>query len=919
MYPWIVNFNQEANYQYQFESDYYDGAGYPVCKLHGYFAISDCLVDRASHIVTISGVTEWFEEPVTADIYSVFEEADNGTTITSSTLSFVNTLTSASPSVCVVDFDGDIKSSIAEDMAVVLDGCAAYISSKYSGSQTEFEEAYADRYYVSDEIDDIVAEDPDDLNNNNEQLTYAEHSVDCGRQVFAVQPTEYNYFYHLDIPDSLSQVVGGDDKLLYPLLPSIYVSSPVMIPHLEYFKPDGNTLVLTHSFLPPFTAVGTYPYSHSGDEGYVEMLVIKSEHWQSFFYEGGPVVIEIDLEVQLGNGYFSKYIEDSENWYEDFYESFSRTTITITLTDEEYNYLDLYLYTEEEADHNSVKFYSVKLDGIEQDIEAMIDPEGDIGFWGIDEDDFSDYMPIYHSGESGEEMQLKYSSLDWPEHRRVTLAVRPMDGDSIISIAEEPEDLFAAALNDTSYLASGSFNMKWGYGGESYIDGLPIGVSIGYGVWRFYGTRFHSDQLVNAWLSVSSGAVSELSPSADGKYDISPLLIDNELTVEPVTMSPAAHSLDDNVTGAAYFTSVDIYKEQYNSGSGQWEFVLYDSVVFDYDWYNLPESLAGYFSFPVTTDYFYTKESVSYRCKFVFNYKSLPDGGTGYPVFLARVASAHEHLRFKDEESLAKSLCGMKGKDATGRVAITSGNNIVTGSGTEFLSEISIGDCVKIGSGSEIHEVCKINSDTEIELLTDCDSTLSNQYLRIYPGGWYDVGSLSSGNLYSLTDATLSKAVEYPEFSGYPQFDTIVSSLGSWGSSSSEPAVYFGSYIDPSEFSYEILTPADYRFKKLYIAPVNFSGLVFDVYIDDEFVRTVTAALETPYINSDAREYTALDGSTWAFIDSDKLELLEVQITAPIMKLGKLLLDDQLQARIINPYKLGFLRHVTNGGGGSTM
>lgn len=914
MYPWIVNFNQEANYQYQFESDYYDGAGYPVCKLHGYFAISDCLVDRASHIVTISGVTEWFEEPVTADIYSVFEEVDNGTTITSSTLSFVNTLTSASPGVCVVDFDGDIKSSIAEDMAVVLDGCAAYTSSKYSGSHTEFEEAYVYRYYVSDEIDDIVAEDPDDLNNNNEQLTYAEHSVDYDKQVFAVQPAEYNYFYHLDIPDSLSQVVGGDDKLLYPLLPSIYVSSPVMIPHLEYFKPDGSTLVLTHSFLPPFSAVGTYPYLHSGDE-YVEMVVTNPDQVQQFVYEGPAAEIRVDFEADIGNGTLVLYTAEgvTENYY--FYSSFSRTVETFTLGDEAYNLLELALMTEESEDENRAKFYSIKVNDVEQDLESMIGGSELCIFYGYEGG--NDYLPVYYPGESDESFELKYSSLDWPEHRRVSLVVRFMSGDKIIAVAEELEDMFAPALDDASYLARGSLDMKWGYGGESYIDGLPLNVLVGFGTWRFYGARFHSDQLVQAWLSVSSTAVSELTAAADGKYDISPHLIDNALTVEPTTMSPAVHSLDDNVTGAAYFTSVDIYKEQYNSGSGQWEYVLYDSVPFDYEWYSLPESLAGYFSFPVTTDYFYTKESVSYRCKFVFNYKSLPDGGAGYPMFLARVASPHEHLCFKDEESLVRSLCNMKAFDATGRVAISSGSNIVTGTGTEFLSELSIGDYVKIGTGSETHEVCKINSNTEIELLTDCDSTLSNQYFRIYPSGLYDVGNLSGGKLYFLTDATLSKAVEYPEFSSYPQFDSIVSSLESWGSSSSEPAVYFGSYVEPSEYSYEIVTPADFRLMKLYIAPVEFSGLVFDVYIDDEYIRTVTAALETPYVNSGAREYASLGGDVWAFMD--EVELLELQITAPIMKLGKLLLDDQLQARIINPYKLGFLRHVTNGGGGSTM
>lgn len=915
MYPWIVKFNQEASdYEYLFEGDYYYNEGYPICKLHGYFVIDSCVVDRQYHSVSMSGITKWFSTPVEATIYDIFLDVDNDTAVTQSSLSFVNTLNSVSPTVCTIDFDGDIKSSKSVDMEEVLSGCSSYISNKYSGGQFNYPENYSDRYLVSDWMPYVASEDPEDTYHNYEEIPFAAFDVDYGKQVFSIQPTEYNYFYHTDIPVSLSQVCDIDGKLWYPLLPSVYSCEALMIPHLEYYRPNGKDLVLTHSFLPPFTETGTYPYLNSSGEGYVEMIVTNSDQVQLFIYEDGPAEIQIDFEIELGNGLFIVYTDEGgvENYY--YLSSSSRVTQTFTVSDPVDNYFALVLMTEELADNNKVTFYSIKINGIKQDLEELTNPYGGTHFYGYEwVRIINDYLPIYYPPDYCEEIELKYSSLDWPENRRVEIIIYPVEGDSIIAISDNPEQLLGNGLVDTSCMAYANFVMRWGYGGETMIDSLPTAFYSGFGIWTFYGARLHSDQLLQAWVSVSSSSLVEISPSSNGKYDVSDLLVDDSVVIVEQAMSPSSHTLKKQYSEIAYYTSVDIYKEEYNPVSEEWEYTLYDTVAFDYSWYDWPNVEAGRFNFPVSTDYFYTKEGTSYRCRFVFNCKSLFNGGTGYPKFLARIASPHEHIFFKSEETLVNSFCGAKRRRATGLVSITNGSAVVTGDGTKFTDEVTPGDYIQISTSQEIHEVAKINSDTELELTLYCDSTLSSKIMSIFPG-WFGTNIIPEGGTYTLLDTTVSKSVNYPEFSEFTQFNSVVSGVSSWDFTTSQPATHFGSVLD-SGYSIDCITAADFRYRKLYIVASKFSGLNFDIYIDDEYIRTISATLDSPYVNVNAREHTALNGKKWVFFDADDIEILEAQITAPIMKLEKLLLDDQLQARILNPGKTDFRIVIDDGGG----
>jgi len=630
-----------------------------------------------------------------------------------------------------------------------------------------------------------------------------------------------------------------------------------------------------------------------------------------FEYTGGPAEIQIDFEAELGNGLFVLYTDEGgvENYY--YFSSFSRVTQTFTVSDPADNLFALVLMTEEATDNNKVRFYSITINGIKQDLEELTNPYGDAYFYGYE--GLNDYLPIYYPPDSCEEIELKYSSLDWPENRRVEIIIYPVEGDSIIAISDKPEELLDNGIVDASYMAYGNFIIRWGYGGETMIDSLPLAFYSGFGIWTFYGARLHSDQLLQAWVSVSSSSLVEIFPTSNGKYDVSGLLVDDSSIVAEQVMSPSSHILQKTFSEIAYYTSVDIYKEEYDALSGEWKYALYDTVPFNYSWYDWPNVEAGRFSFPVSTDYFYTKEGTSYRCRFVFNCKSLFKGGTGYPKFLARIASPHEHIFFKSEETLVNSLCGAKRRRATGVVSVTSGSNIVTGDGTKFTDEVIPSDYIQISAGEEIHEVAKVNSDTELELTLYCDNTLSGKIMSIFPG-WYSTNIIPEGGTYALLDTTVSKSVNYPEFSEFTQFNSVVSDVSSWDSTTSQPATHFGSVLD-SGYSIDCITAADFRYRKLYIVASKFSGLNFDIYIDDEYIRTISATLDSPYVNANAREYTALNGKKWVFFDADDIEILEAQITAPIMKLEKLLLDDQLQVRILNPGKTDFRIVIDDGGG----
>ena len=84
----------------------------------------------------------------------------------------------------------------------------------------------------------------------------------------------------------------------------------------------------------------------------------------------------------------------------------------------------------------------------------------------------------------------------------------------------------------------------------------------------------------------------------------------------------------------------------------------------------------------------------------------------------------------------------------TGTVSVTNSSATVTGSGTAWLNNVSVGDIFKVASEWDIYTVADIVSDTEITLSTDytgvTDSDLSYQIVRdftptlelmeLYPG-----------------------------------------------------------------------------------------------------------------------------------------------------------------------------------------
>jgi len=52
----------------------------------------------------------------------------------------------------------------------------------------------------------------------------------------------------------------------------------------------------------------------------------------------------------------------------------------------------------------------------------------------------------------------------------------------------------------------------------------------------------------------------------------------------------------------------------------------------------------------------------------------------------------------------------------TGTVTVTNGSNVVTGSGTEWLANISVGDWFKVDDRSPIYQIASVDSNTQIEL-----------------------------------------------------------------------------------------------------------------------------------------------------------------------------------------------------------
>jgi len=55
----------------------------------------------------------------------------------------------------------------------------------------------------------------------------------------------------------------------------------------------------------------------------------------------------------------------------------------------------------------------------------------------------------------------------------------------------------------------------------------------------------------------------------------------------------------------------------------------------------------------------------------------------------------------------------------TGTVSVTNGSPVVTGSGTAWLTNVSIGDAFKLESENVVYSIASVDSDTQITLSTN--------------------------------------------------------------------------------------------------------------------------------------------------------------------------------------------------------
>ncbi len=934
MHPWIVQFDSllQDGYNGAINRDFYSESS-PVCKLYGYFAISRATIDRDGIKAEIKGETVWLDDPITKDYEFIFNYLEPPETLTQSTISFVNTLSETSLSLGIYDFDGDYKDSLTKDFSDIAAGFFVGGDEPTADDSAElFYENDIDQRVISKQFSlALSSDDWDTQNNYSLDSAYA----DTYMNVVAPSISEYNYFYHLDIPDTLSQVVDGDGKLWYPLLPSRLLTEPAMIPHYELYKPDGNTLVLTHSFMQPFTPVGSNPYSSgSGGGGYIKLYVsgVGEGCFSLLFYDNEESGVysgklEIDVEAELSNATFVVRYGDAD--YEpqillSTTAGFSRKTVDFDIPYATAIVISLEGNT---GDTGEALVYSVKFAGTTFSGQDFVDYNHNwyVGF------NYDDEPIVVEAGETLDKMELSFSSIDWPENRIGRFRIRPRDSDKILVATDDISGILSerAEFDSDSAMFSSSQD---GVVAPDWLDGSGYGY-LGFGntnsrLFKSYsysdgyiyrGRLLRADQVLGVWSVEKDGSTvtpTAISTSGD-KFYLEPFMVEKEKVFDSVvdnsrTTGDIEYHVGINTYKAA---SAAFYKQVYDEETEEWSWDNYrNDNLTDSDYSDHPYVLLSFSE----SDY-YEKDGDYYRAKVVFSIKRL-EGDGFHKAIVFRCGSFYDLLYKHGEEQAAKygvesSFSSIVGDGTVSRES-GSGNNI-TGDGTSFLSDFQAGDVMYVDGFSSIPPgvVLRVISNTEM-YVNGYDEIDEKEY-RFYPREYRLLETIQSPNnvLWPVPETT-STTVDYPSENDF--IDSVREGNESWAANEvygyASVEKVFGSLLESFDDLPIFESNADYRICKFYIVPIKYTGLIIDVLDDgDNVVESIDfEAASGIDISSVAREYSGLCGNKYAFVDIDDLKILEIQITAPIMKLGKLLLDDQLNARIINPAKIGTYRVISS-------
>lgn len=932
MYPWIVPFGRSAfddGYNSTLSRDmYYESS--PTCKLYGYFAIVQATIDCASMTAEITGRTVWLESPVDKDYDTIFSQTEPPETVTQSVVSFINTLTESSVSIDVYDFDGNLLDSFTKDFEDIAAGF--FVGGSDFEDMSDSDLFYENEIYqnVASSTFSILGSSTSWSNANSYSLD--DSYIDTYMNVVAPCMSEYNYFYHLDIPCSLSQVVDGDEKLWYPLLPSSLSQEPAMIPHVEYYK-ASQELVLTHSFMQPFTPVGSYPYSSGAGGSYVLMHTCGVSTSYSMLYHDSEEAglssgkLIFDFEADLNGGTLSITYWDSA--YEEHVllstlESFARKTVEYDLSDVTAIYIQL---SGVDSQMDDAKIYSAAFAGVEYTPQDITDYNHN-WYPGFDNTLTECDCPVLvEDEESLDKIELKFSSLDWPETRTARFRVRPRSGDKALVASKSEDDIITEneTFDSESALLSSTHSLvtapDWlddsGYGYLGFGNtSSRLWKQYSYPLYLYNGRLLKADHAIEAWSCEKDGSTvtpTAISTSGD-KFYLDPLLVEEEKTFDSVVDNSRTTGDIDYYLGTKAYRATDaaLYKQVYDEETEEWSWSNYrNESLTSSDYSDHPYVLLNFSS----SDY-YEKDGDYYRAKIVFTIKRFEDTVNKAVVF--KYGSLLDLLYKHGEQSatkygVAKSFSRVKG---SGTVSKESGCNVF-GDSTDFLSTATPGDVIYISGniGYPPAVITRVVSDTEIEV--DGYDSFEDEEYWIYAKEYNLLeGSTTPENALWPIPSLTSTSVEYPSENDF--IDSVREEVESWAAVESwgYAAVdkVFGA-VQEDSFPYleAFETNADYRICKLYIVPLKYTGLIIDVLdsednVIDSIEYTASSSID---ITSSAREYEDLSGEKYAFVDVEDLKILEIDITAPIMKLGKLLLDDQLNARIINPDNIGTYRDIT--------
>lgn len=192
----------------------------------------------------------------------------------------------------------------------------------------------------------------------------------------------------------------------------------------------------------------------------------------------------------------------------------------------------------------------------------------------------------------------------------------------------------------------------------------------------------------------------------------------------------------------------------------------------------------------------FVNTSTDYPNKYVIAHEPVYSSATSYEIRSSSCRDNNDstNIDIPVSQTVSISKFGQNGLEKEFQLAgsISTSGNIVTGTGTSFLSQLSVGDSVGLSGSSKTAKIVSINSDTSLTLDGSIDTggsvTWSINGLCTVSTSQYKFGSKS---MYITSGSTLN----YIRPSGLPYNTPSAWTLEAWlYPTSSQKSIIFGSY-----------------------------------------------------------------------------------------------------------------------------